>query len=184
MDSIEITTLVQNTILNNGWDAVAGTSFIISMGIVIAIIYAILRVKQIRAIEENYYKHQPMTVEGRITFGEEDAPAAGTAGEARWREVMRHIEADDANSWRQAIMEADIMLDDVVTNLGYTGDGVGEKMKQIARSDVNTIDDAWEAHKVRNRIAHDGSDFNISHRDARRVINLYEGVFKELGYIG
>ena len=141
VDAIEVTSLVQNIIFSNGWNTIAGFSFILSMGIVVAIIYAMMRVKQIRALEENHYKHQPMTVEGRKTFGKEDAPAAGAAGEARWREVMRHIQSEDANGWRQAIMEADIMLDDVVTNLGYTGDGVGEKMKQIARSDVNTIDE-------------------------------------------
>ena len=36
---------------------------------------------------------------------------------------------------------------------------------------------------MRNRIAHDGTDFDISQREATRTIQLYEVVFRELNYI-
>ena len=56
-------------------------------------------------------------------------------------------------------------------------------MKQINRSDINSIDDAWEAHKVRNRVAHEGSNFELTQREAKRIIGLYEKVFSELRHI-
>jgi hypothetical protein len=56
-------------------------------------------------------------------------------------------------------------------------------MKSIEKSDFNSIDMAWEAHKIRNSIAHEGSDFLLNQREAKRVIGLYEIVFREFRYI-
>jgi len=59
---------------------------------------------------------------------------------------------------------------------------LGDKMKKIDRSDFLTLDDAWEAHKVRNRIAHEPG-FEISQHEARRVIGLFKKVFDEFDFI-
>jgi transposase len=60
---------------------------------------------------------------------------------------------------------------------------MGERMKAIEKSDFNTIDDAWEAHKARNNIAHQGGGFALNQREARRIISLYERVFREFQLI-
>jgi len=48
---------------------------------------------------------------------------------------------------------------------------------------LNSIQDAWEAHKVRNKIAHEANRYEISKGKAEQTIKLYEKVFKELGYV-
>jgi hypothetical protein len=83
------------------------------------------------------------------------------------------------SDWKFAIIEADIMLDEMLTTMGYKGDTVGEKLKQVERSDFSTVEKAWEAHKVRNQIAHEGSAFSITKPEAVRVIELYKDVFEE-----
>lgn len=183
LQEVSLTTQVQTIIFDTVWPHMVGVSTLLSLALVVAIVYAVFRVKQIRAAEDQYYSGQAMTAEAQHTFGVGDAPAGGAAGIVRWNEVQRHMQSPDMTGWKQAILEADIMLDDVITSRGYTGDGIGEKMKQVSRADIHSIDDAWEAHKVRNRIAHEGSDFDLSQRDARRIVNLYGNVFKELGYI-
>ncbi len=80
-------------------------------------------------------------------------------------------------------MDADILLDELLDSLGYRGDTMGDKLKQVERSDFNTIDLAWEAHKIRNRIAHEGSHMQLTDREARRAVNLFEQVFKEFHLI-
>jgi hypothetical protein len=67
--------------------------------------------------------------------------------------------------------------------MGYKGDTLSDKMRQVERSDFTYIDKAWEAHRVRNRIAHEGSDFELTEREARRVIDLYGAVFEEFHFI-
>jgi hypothetical protein len=75
------------------------------------------------------------------------------------------------------------MLEQLVTKLGYQGESLGEKLKRTTRGDFKTRDQAWEAHLVRNRIAHDGSAYEINQLEARRVIGLYRQVFDEFYHI-
>ena len=115
-------------------------------------------------------------------------PKAGQApvdmyANKKWERVQSHMASQNESDWKLAILEADIMLDELLDVSGYKGDTMGEKLKQVDKSDFNTIDMAWEAHKVRNMIAHEGSDFAMSEREARRVVGLYEAVFKEFRYI-
>ncbi len=101
----------------------------------------------------------------------------------RWERIVAHVSSGNPSDWRLAIIEADIMLDELMTRIGYVGPSLGEKLKQVSRGDFETIDAAWEAHKIRNRIAHAGSDFILTQREARRVIELYASVFNEFKYV-
>jgi hypothetical protein len=101
----------------------------------------------------------------------------------RWDIVESHMLSENPGEWKLAIMEADSMLEDLVKKLGYPGSTLGEMMKQIEKSDFTTLDDAWEAHKVRNYIAHQGSTYLLTKHQANRVIRLYEKVFREFEYI-
>ncbi len=101
----------------------------------------------------------------------------------KWQKVEEHASSQNPNEWRLAIIEADIMLDELLNALGYRGDSIGEKLKTIEKSDFLTLDFAWEAHKVRNAIAHEGSSFNLNDREIRRVIDLYRAVFQEFKFI-
>ncbi|MEK7579517.1 MAG: hypothetical protein AAB460_03245 [Patescibacteria group bacterium] len=101
----------------------------------------------------------------------------------KWERVEILISSENPGDWRVAILEADVMLDELITSMGYHGEALGDKMRAIEKSDFQTLDAAWEAHKVRNRIAHGGGDFVLTSREARRVVELYRAVFKEFQYI-
>lgn len=101
----------------------------------------------------------------------------------KWERVVAHIESQNEGDWRLAILEADILLSEVLDTLSLLGETVGDKLKSIEKSDLLTLSNAWEAHKVRNQIAHEGSDFILSQREARRVIELYKTVFEEFKII-
>lgn len=101
----------------------------------------------------------------------------------KWENVIRHINSPNQADWKLAILECDIMLGELLDKLGYMQDSIGEKLKAVEPGNFKTIDSAWEAHKIRNAIAHDGSDFLINEREAKRVIGLYEAVFLEFSFI-
>ena len=107
------------------------------------------------------------------------APEAEGGMNPRWQHIQSLIDGMSASEWREAIIEADIMLDAMLTEQGYAGEGVGEKLKNVEQSDFNTLQDAWEAHKVRNQIAHEGSSFDLSDTLAHRTLARYETVFRE-----
>jgi hypothetical protein len=97
--------------------------------------------------------------------------------------VKSLVESPSENDWRQAIIEADIMLDDVLTMRGFVGDSVGDKLKQANPQSFKTLEDAWEAHKVRNDIAHKGSEYHLTGQIAYRTIGRYLNVFEEFHLI-
>ena len=101
----------------------------------------------------------------------------------RWQRVVAHISSDNASDWRLAILECDIILDELLDKLGYIGGTIGDKLKNATTAEFRTLNNAWEAHKIRNAIAHEGQDFTLTQREARRIVSLYETVFREFDFI-
>jgi hypothetical protein len=164
--------------LQNFIGVVNAVCIVLSVFLLIAIVITVEGIKRIRNIEDERYNQPPK---------QEAAPTTENVIEkemaARWRKVVEHVDSPNPNDWKQAIIEADIMLDQLVTKLGYRGDSLGEKLKRTVRGDFKTRDMAWEAHLVRNRIAHDGSTFDLNQLEAKRVISLYRQVFEEFYHI-
>lgn len=101
----------------------------------------------------------------------------------RWATVLGHAESLNQPEWRLAILEADTMLAELLDKRGYQGLSIGEQLKSADSEKFKSLQDAWDAHKVRNQIAHEGSSFTLTERETRRVIGLYERVFREFDFI-
>lgn len=118
-----------------------------------------------------------------LKVSEVNGVVAENATRNKWDKIIAQSESANSSDWRLAIIEADIMLDDLLAVLHLPGETMGDKLKAVEKSDFNTIDLAWEAHKARNMIAHEGSNFLLNQRETRRIISLYEAVFKEFHLI-
>jgi hypothetical protein len=112
-----------------------------------------------------------------------DEQFRGVTRSTRLQDVFNHSLSENPNDWKLAIIEADIILDDTLKQKGYQGASLGERLKGVGPHQLNTLQDAWEAHKIRNRIAHDGADFVLTKRIAQETINRYQRVFSELGVL-
>jgi len=99
----------------------------------------------------------------------------------RLAELHTHVQSSNPNDWKLAIIEADIILDDTLKKQGYVGTSLGERLRNISPSSLSSLDDAWQAHKIRNQIAHGGVDFALTQKLAQETIVRYERVFTELG---
>lgn len=97
----------------------------------------------------------------------------------QWERILNHIESLNENDWRLAILEADIMLGDILDRMSLPGESIGEKLKAVEKSDFLSIDSAWEAHKTRNQIAHEGHAFVLTQKKAKEIIDQYRAVFEE-----
>ena len=101
----------------------------------------------------------------------------------QWQIVLNHLASENPAEWKLGVMEADNMLDEILELSGYRGESLGEKLKSMDPSELKTYNEAWEAHKVRNQIAHEGSNMDFSKKIARDAIVKFEKVFKELGFL-
>lgn len=102
---------------------------------------------------------------------------------ARWVRIMELFSSQNPNDWRVAILEADSMLDELIMSLGYSGENLGERLKSIQPGDFPALQDAWEAHKIRNKVAHEGMNYALTPRDAESARRHYEYVFRDAGVI-
>jgi len=159
------------------WDALARDAeiylllIIISLLILVFIIYIIFESNEIS--KENRKKREEHFIK----------PPTKTPKNPQWEEVQKLFESTNPADWRLAIIEADSMLDKLLIDMGYSGDTMAERLNNIDTGDFPMLNAAWEAHKVRNRIAHEGMDYIINSRDAHRVYRLYESVFASVNYI-
>lgn len=148
------------------WIVVIG--YLLAIIALFIIVYCIVRLFELRKREEEYY--------GTLIL----APDAEAGGHPRWKHIEELINGATASEWRDAVIESDILLDELLMKRGYVGDGVGERLKSVEPEDLASLQDAWEAHKVRNQIAHQGSSFDLTEDLARRTVLRYENVFREL----
>jgi hypothetical protein len=157
-----------------GW--ILGICIPISVLLIIGIITAVEGLKQVRKKEAEIY-------DLHVEIAYDENIKGDPALSKKWSNVMSHADSPNGSDWRQAIIEADIILGEILTKMNYHGEGIGEQLKMANKADWKTLDQAWEAHKIRNQIAHEGSDFAMSQHEAKRVINLYKQVFEEFFYI-
>jgi hypothetical protein len=75
------------------------------------------------------------------------------------------------------------MMEEVLKQKGLSGNTVSELLEGAKESGYRSIQNAWDAHLVRNQIAHDGSDFPLSQIEGRRVIKMFQNFFEELRVI-
>jgi hypothetical protein len=94
----------------------------------------------------------------------------------KWNIVLNYAEGENEALWRVGILEADNLLNDLLIDRGYEGMTLADR---LSVANFNTIDLAWAAHKIRNRIAHDGSRFVITERIAKNTFDLFKAVFTE-----
>lgn len=148
------------------------TSFTIITIIWIAgIIYLVIRIREINSIEYHKYKS--------INIKADEQKEHNT----QWQTILDYLDSDNPAEWRIAILEADSMLDEITKKAGGMGDTLGERLKSINPDGFKSLQSAWDAHKVRNTIAHEGVNYQLTKRETKRVIDLYEQVFKEFQYI-
>lgn len=160
-------------------------SVALSVALIVFIAYVTMETNKILADERSKLRGEgPVSIP---TFGgikeESQEVEAFQFENKRWERVIKLINSENAPDWKVAILEADILLGEMLDAMGYRGESIGEQLKQIEKADFTSLDSAWEAHKIRNSIAHEGEDFLITHREASRVVRLYEEVFLEFRYI-
>lgn len=152
------------------WHVLRIGSALLAPLVVVGIVYVFIRIGQLKEEQEEAFKQNALFY----------AREAGGARSERWRRLEDMANSESPSEWRHAIIEADVMLDQLLSEQNVPGITLGDKLKS---AHFSTLNEAWEAHKTRNQIAHAGSDFILTQRETRRVLDLYRRVFSEFNYI-
>jgi hypothetical protein len=100
----------------------------------------------------------------------------------KWDKILTQGTSEDENERKMALIAADSLVDNILKSVGYDGENLGERLKQIEKADLTSLDALWEAHKIRNRIAHE-ADYRLTKEDAFSALTNYGKALRELNYI-
>jgi hypothetical protein len=156
------------------WSVYSVIAFGLSALFIFGIIYSYLRITEFDEEEEEILHERE-----RLWRELHD----GSTENKRWQSVQKHLASENPNDWKLAIIEADVLLEHMLAEAGFEGSTVADKLRSAASRTFVTLEDAWQAHRVRNQIAHGGTDFVLTHKVAKETLIQYERVFKEFSMI-
>lgn len=154
------------------WTYYTIAAFLISIVLLLLYVYASTNYEQL------YQAQTAELLERERIYAER---IHGSPRASRYEDILTHIGSANPNDWRLAIIEADVLLDELLKQHGFTGGSLGERLKSVSPQQLESIEDAWQAHKIRNQIAHEGADFILTKRVAEETITRYRRVFTDLG---
>ncbi len=157
---------------------------IVSIFFLFIMAYCGVRLIEIRKKEHEHLHHE--IIEYAHHHAEQEKATAqknNMSDNEQWGNVLQYVFSGNPSDWKLAIIEADNMLDKLMDHLGIKGENLGEKLKNADKDKFRNISAAWEVHIIRNKIAHESGEFELSQHEAKRVIALYEQIFREFGYI-
>jgi hypothetical protein len=103
---------------------------------------------------------------------------------ARWATITAMAgPAGGGNGLRQAVLEADKLLDQALRQSGLPGATMGDRLKAARprfAADRAAYDRLWRAHKLRNALAHEVG-FDLVPSQAREALRDFESALRTLG---
>ena len=99
----------------------------------------------------------------------------------RWLAVEQSLVRDNESSYHLAVLNADKLVDQALKDKGFHGQTMGERLK-AAKDKLSKRNDIWEAHKLRNKIAHE-PDVRVSYDQSRKALAGFKQALKDLGAI-
>lgn len=97
---------------------------------------------------------------------------------AQWQNIEQ-LQNQGGSGWQLAILEADKLLDQALKAAGYPGQTMGDRLKD-ARSAFRSNDHVWQAHKLRNRLAHE-TNVQLNSIVVSRALRQFKAGLKDIG---
>lgn len=97
---------------------------------------------------------------------------------AQWQKIEQ-LQNQGDTGWQLAIFEADKLLDHALKDAGFPGNTMGDRLKDARRTFRNN-DHVWQAHKLRNRLAHE-QNINLNSIVVSRALRQFKAGLKDVG---
>lgn len=100
---------------------------------------------------------------------------------AHWRTIAATGQTANDHARKQAILDADKLVDQVFRDLSIPGKTFGERLRAAeGRLHKTTYQDLWDAHKLRNQIAHEVG-YTVTEYEAEQALSQFERGLRALG---
>jgi len=96
-----------------------------------------------------------------------------------WAKISARLEGHSDSEYKLAIIEADSLLNEILERINYKGETLGERLQKLTADTLPSIEEVWEAHKIRNNIVHD-PDYKVTLDEAKKAITIYGKALQDL----
>ncbi len=96
-----------------------------------------------------------------------------------WKKIVQKMESGLESEYKLAIIEADVMLDEILKRIGRTEKSLDDKLNAMNSIEIGNIKEIKEARKIRNSIVYD-PDYHLTLDEAKETLQVYEETFKNL----
>ena len=158
------------------WSVIGIVSVSISILCIFIIIFSLVRLIEIQMFDAEEIEHE-------INHALAKDKETDRTTNPRWKYIQTLIESPNESDWRISILEADTLLEESFKTGGIEGNTMAELLEEAKTNGYPNIQGAWDAHLIRNKIAHEGQDFPLTQIEGRRIIKLYQNIFEDLKVI-
>lgn len=97
----------------------------------------------------------------------------------KWSKIKEKLASGNVSQYKVAILEADVVIDKVLSDMGFGGKNVSERLEKIKPVQLYNYEEIKRAHLVRNRIIHE-ADFEVDKKQAEEILDIFESLLKHL----
>lgn len=102
--------------------------------------------------------------------------------EKKWQKILKDLAGNQEASWKLAVIEADNLFDSILKRMALPGKDMGERLSVIKPAQLKSLNEIWEAHKLRNRIVHEES-LRLTRAEAEEAVKKIQVALEELGVL-
>lgn len=98
--------------------------------------------------------------------------------QTKWKELQKLLA--DKETWGEAVVDADQLLDRALKRLRFKGGSMGERLVN-AQKQFSDHDTVWQAHKLAKKIMSDKDDVALKEADVKRALLGFGQALKDIG---
>ena len=96
--------------------------------------------------------------------------------------IENSLTRENRQSYNMSVVEGDKLLDKALIEMGLSGRTMGERLKKCGKEKFSQTNAVWNAHKLRNQIAHEPG-FKLEYHQAKHALAIYKQALRDLGAI-
>ena len=96
--------------------------------------------------------------------------------------IENSLTRENRQSYNMSVVEGDKLLDKALIEMGLSGRTMGERLKKCGKEKFSQTNAVWNAHKLRNQIAHEPG-FKLEYHPAKHALAIYKQALRDLGAI-
>ncbi|RJQ13836.1 hypothetical protein C4553_02205 [Candidatus Parcubacteria bacterium] len=134
-------------------------------------------------IVESKFKKLKIAMEGKID--EEGLPSKMPpkgAFQKGWDEIEKLVQFKREADYKQAVVKADALLEDVIKRMGLPNLEVALNQNKLTENHLTNINDIKLAHNVKSKIT-SSPNFHLTQEEAKNWVEVYRTAFVEWGIL-